>query len=396
MTGPTVTVSRRGADRLRAGHPWVYRSDVAPGNAAPGDLVRVHSDRARPLGWAFFSSTSQIALRLVVTGPADSVDERALLAGRLRAAIAYRETLAIDGTACRLVNGESDRLPGLIVDRYGADDDTGVYLVIQTLTQATDRRLDLIVELLVEAIAPRGILVRNDPKVRRLEGLDERVEVVHGVIPDDVVIREGRIRLRADLQHGQKTGLFLDQRENHGAAARYARGRVLDAFAYTGGFALAMAGSAASVLAIDSSAPAVAATRANATLNGLTNIDVREANVFDELRELETAHERFDTIVLDPPAFAKNRASVERAAAGYKEINLRAFKLLSPGGLLLTCSCSYHVDEALFLDILGSAAADARTTVSLIEKRIQARDHPVLIGVPETYYLKCFVLRRVD
>jgi 23S rRNA (cytosine1962-C5)-methyltransferase len=392
---PTVTVSRRGAERLRGGHPWIYRSDVAPGDAAPGDLVRVRSERERPLGWAFFSSSSQIALRLVLTGSADAVDERALLGERLREAIRYRESLSIDGSAYRLVNAESDRLPGLVVDRYGAADTPDVYLVVQTLTQATDRRLSLIVDLLSEIVRPQGVLARNDPRVRRLEGLETRIDVVHGEIPESITVREGAVRLRVDLRHGQKTGLFLDQRDNHAAAAGYARRRALDAFAYSGGFALAMARSAASVLAIDSSGPAVAAIAANAALNGLANVEAREANVFDALRDLETAHETFDTIVLDPPAFARNRAAVERASAGYKEINLRALKLLEPGGHLITCSCSYNVDEALFMAIVESAAADARATVALVEKRLQARDHPVLVGVPETHYLKCFVLRRV-
>ena len=395
MSAPTVSVSRRGADRLRAGHPWVYRSDVDPREAQPGDLVRVVTERDRPLGWAFFSSASQIALRLIAAPATDIADERAFLAGRLREALAYRESLAIDGTAWRVVYGESDRLPGLIVDRYGDADGGGTYLVVQTLAQAADRRQAMFVELLVDALAPDGVLARNDPKVRQLEGLEPRVEVLHGDVPGQVVVAEQGIRFEVDLWRGQKTGLFLDQRENHAVAARYAHGRVLDAFAYTGGFALAVARASTHVTALDASAAAVAATIANAARNGMTNVEAREANVFDELRELETAHARFDTVVLDPPAFAKNRAAVERAAAGYKEVNLRALKLLAPGGHLITCSCSYHVDETLFRSILASAAADARATVTLVEARTQARDHPVLLGVPETQYLKCLVLRRV-
>ena len=242
---------------------------------------------------------------------------------------------------------------------------------------------------------PRGILARNDPRVRRLEGLEEQVEVIHGDVPDQIETREGAATYVVDVRRGQKTGLFLDQRENHLAAAGYARGRALDAFTYQGGFALAMASRCESVLALDSSTAAVTSTRQHAERNGLANVEVREANVFDELRELQVSGEQFDTIVLDPPAFAKNRASVERAIAGYKEINLRALKLLRTGGTLLTCSCSYNVDEALFLDVLGAAAADAQVTVSLVEKRMQARDHPVLLNVPETYYLKCIVLRKV-
>jgi len=391
---PIARVSRRGHDRIRAGHPWIYRSDVAAVEAEPGDLVRVVTDHERRVGWALYSSASQIALRMVSTSAAAGpLDESAWLAERIAAAAAYRASLGIDGTAYRLINGEADRLPGLVVDRYG--DGEGAVLVVQTLTQGMDRRIAAIVDLLVRQEAPRGILARNDPKVRRLEGLDEQVEVMHGDVPDAIDVRDGALRFRVDVRHGQKTGLFLDQRENHAAAGHYARGRALDAFTYHGGFALHLASRAASVIALDSSGPAIAATQANAAANGLTNIETREVNVFDELRELETSSERFDTIVLDPPAFAKNKAAVERAAAGYKEINLRALRILAPGGHLVTCSCSYNVSEDLFLAILEQAAADAHATVALVEKRMQARDHPVLVGVPETHYLKCFVLRKL-
>jgi 23S rRNA (cytosine1962-C5)-methyltransferase len=385
---PTVTVSRRGVERLRTGHPWIYRSDVVAADAEPGDLVRVLTDRGRPAGWATFSSASQIALRMFAP-PSESIDELRLLRERLGEAIAYRAGLDIDASAWRVVHGEADRLPGLVVDRYGE------YLVVQTLSQAMHRRSAVIVDLLVALIQPRGILARNDPKVRQLEGLETVVEVMHGDVPETVEVREGAVTLAIDLRQGQKTGSFLDQRENHLAAARVARGRGLDAFTYHGGFALQMAGACEQVLALDSSSAAVAATVENARRNGRENIEVREANVFDELRELEIAGARFDTIVLDPPAFAKNRAAVERALAGYKEINLRAFKLLSAGGHLVTCSCSYNVAESLFLEVVGEAAADARVNVMLEEKRMQARDHPVLLNVPETHYLKCLVLRRV-
>ena len=392
---PLAIVSRRGADRLRAGHPWIYRSDVVSAEAGAGDLVEVRSERKRPLGLAWWSSESQIALR-VVAGEREfdaARDEAALIGARLAAAIAYRDGLAIDATAFRLVHAEADRLPGLVVDRYA--DERGVWLVVQMLCQATDRRRQLIVDALVERVAPTGILARNDGKVRSFEGLEREVAVLHGEVPETVAVREGETTLRVDLRLGQKTGLFLDQRENHGAASGYARGRALDAFAYHGGFALAMARRAETVLAIDSSAPAIATIRENAAANGLANVEAREANVFDELRELEVSGARFETIVLDPPAFAKNRASVDRAVAGYKEINLRALKLLSPGGHLLTFSCSHHVDEALFQAILDSAAADAHVPAVLVERRQQARDHPVLLGVPETSYLKGLVLRRL-
>lgn len=383
-----VTVSRRGADRVRAGHPWIYRSDVADAEAAPGDLVLVTSERGRPLGWALWSASSQIAIRMVSTSK--NVDDATLWRERLAAAIAYRDTLGLDATACRLVHGEADGLPALVVDRY---DDV---LVLQALCQGMDRRTAAIVDALVALVQPRGILARNDPKVRRLESLDETVEVLYGDVPETVRVREGRIQHDVDLRHGQKTGLFLDQVENHLAAARYARGQALDAFTYHGGFALQMAaGGASHVLALDASEAAVAATADNARQNGLSNVEARAVNVFDELREFEIARTRFDTIVLDPPAFAKNKASLPGAVAGYKEINLRAMKLLNPGGHLMTCSCSYNVDDALFQQIVTSAAADAHAEMVLVERRLQARDHPVLVTVPETGYLKCLVLRKV-
>jgi 23S rRNA (cytosine1962-C5)-methyltransferase len=389
---PSAVVSRRGADRLKTGHPWIYRSDIVDARAERGDIVRVLGERGRPLGWAYWSSESQIALRMVSTSTGPAFDDRALLETRIRAAAEYRASLAIDDTAWRLVHAESDGLPATIVDRYA--DGADAWFVVQTLAQASDRRLGLLVDILVKAFAPRGILARNDPKVRGLEGLETTVEVVHGQVPDRIEVREGGVRYAADLRAGQKTGLFLDQRENHAAAARYTRGDALDAFTYNGGFALQMAGRAVSVLALESSADAVAATRTNAELNGVRNVEVRDANVFDELRELEVSGRRFDTISLDPPAFAKNRASVERAIGGYKEINLRALRLLRPGGHLITCSCSYNVDDALFLDVVRSAAADAHAGLWLVERRTQSRDHPTLITVPETSYLKCLILRR--
>jgi 23S rRNA (cytosine1962-C5)-methyltransferase len=391
MPRALVVVSARGAERLRAGHPWIYRSDIRSSDAGPGDLVRVESERGRPLGSGFWSSASQIALRFLGIENVD--DERTLVRDRVRAALAFRDTLGIDGTAWRAVNAEADRLPGLIVDVYG--EAAGRVVVLQTLTQAMDRLLPIVSDVLVELLAPEGILARNDPKVRRLEGLPESVFVTYGEVPDQLGVREGPIEYVVDVRRGQKTGLFLDQRENHAMAVVFARGRGLDAFSYHGGFALRLAARCERVVALDSSAPAVAEIIAGARRNGLANVEAREVNVFDELRELEIARERFDTIVLDPPAFAKNKASVPRAAAGYKEINLRALKLLEPGGHLITCSCSNNVNEEMLHAILEQAAIDARATVSLVDKRAQARDHPVLLNVPETHYLKCFVLRKV-
>jgi 23S rRNA (cytosine1962-C5)-methyltransferase len=384
---PTVTISRRGEERLRTGHPWIYRSDVAEISAAGGDTVRVVGPNGRLLGHALYSERSEISLRLLTRGAeAPTLDT---WRNRLRAAIEYREALNIDGTAYRLVHGEADLLPGLVVDRYGD------YLVLQTLTQGADRLLPQLTGLLVDLVRPTGILARNDPRVRLLEGLEQRVDVLHGEVPHVIDVREGHVIHAVDPYRGQKTGLFLDQRENRIAAARYARGRTLDAFSYHGGFAMALAPQCSEVLAVDISEDAVARILANAARNGLTNIEARAMNVFDELRELERRGDRFDTIVLDPPAFAKSKSAIPKALSGYKEINLRALKLLSPGGFLVTCSCSYNVSEGAFADVLASAAVDAHADVAVVEKRMQSRDHPVLMTVPETYYLKCFILRRL-
>jgi 23S rRNA (cytosine1962-C5)-methyltransferase len=384
---PSATLSARGADRVRTGHPWIYRSDVTEVQASPGDLVRVIGGRGRVVGHAWFSDRSEITLRMIALGPDAPGD--AFVRERLEAALRFRESLAVDATAYRLVHGEADRLPSLIVDRYGD------YLVVQTLSQGTDRRLPEIAAALVDLLAPAGILARNDPRVRQLEGLEQKVEIVSGTVPERVEIREGAVRYEVDPWHGQKTGLFLDQRENREAALRYARGRLLDAFSYNGGFALALAPKCESVLAVDISEDAVARIRENAARNGLAHVQAKAMNVFDELRELERTGARFETIVLDPPAFAKNKASVKKALSGYKEINLRALKLLEPGGFLVTCSCSYNVTEGMFLDVVAEAAGDAHAEVSIVEKRSQGRDHPILINVPETYYLKCLILRKV-
>ena len=385
---PTVTISARGENRIRAGHPWIYRADVVDVQAAGGDTVAVLGPRHRTLGYALFSDRSQIPIRLLTHG--DVPADLALWRTRLESAIRFRDSLKLDATAYRLVHGEADLMPSLIVDRYDQ------YLVVQALSQGVDRLLPEITPLLVEFVAPAGILARNDPRVRILEGLEQKVEPLHGTIPDSLVVREGPIEYEVDLWKGQKTGLFLDQRENREATARYAHGRVLDCFSYNGGFALRLARHCDHVEAIDISADAVGRIQRNALRNGLPDLEAREANVFDELRRLEKAGARYDTIVLDPPAFAKNKASVPNALAGYKEINLRAMHLLAPGGYLVTCSCSYNVNEELFAQVLQDAAADSHTAVTIVEKRTQGRDHPVLVGVPETYYLKCFILRRVE
>jgi 23S rRNA (cytosine1962-C5)-methyltransferase len=385
---PSVTISARGEQRVRLGHPWIYRADVAAVAADGGDLVQVLGPRQRVLGYALFSDRSQIAIRMLSRGE-QPIDE-SLVRARLEASIRFRESLTLDATAYRLVHGEADLLPSLVVDRYGD------YLVVQALSQGVDRLLPAITAQLQELLQPAGILARNDPKVRALEGLPQSVDVLDGTIPESVVVREGPVEYAVDLRRGQKTGLFLDQRENREAAARYAHGRLLDCFSYNGGFALRLARQCSDAEAVDISADAVARIRANAERNGVPQLQAREANVFDELRRRERAGERYDTIVLDPPAFAKNKASVPNALAGYKEINLRAMRLLSPGGYLVTCSCSYNVNEEMFEAVLHQASADSHTQVTIVEKRMQGRDHPVLVGVPETHYLKCFILRRVE
>jgi len=383
---PSVTISPRGEDRLRSGHPWIYRSDVTEARGEAGDIVAVRNRRGQVLGSALYSDRSQIAIRMLTYG--EALADAALIRRRLEAAIRFRSTLQIEATAFRVVHGEGDLLPSLIVDRYGE------YLIVQTLSQGMEKLTPAIVEALNDIVAPRGILARNDPRARLLEGLEQKVEVLSGDVPSTVTVHELGIEYDVDVWKGQKTGLFLDQRENRAAAALYAHGRVLDCFSYNGGFALKLAPKATSTTAFDISEDAVARILANAARNDVS-VDARAGNVFDELRGLERLKERFDTIVLDPPAFAKSRAAVEKATAGYKEINLRALKLLSPDGILVTCSCSYHVNEAAFAEIVYEAAVDAQAHVTVVEKRMQGRDHPVLLGVPETYYLKCFILRKL-
>jgi 23S rRNA (cytosine1962-C5)-methyltransferase len=387
MPLPPVVVSKRGELRVRSGHPWIFRSDVTrAGGVPPGAVVRVFGPTGRPLGFAFFSSKSEIQLRMVERGDTLSPS---FLRDRLEAARAWRDAVAPGVEACRLVHGEGDGIPSLVVDRYGE------YLVVQTLSQATEALKSEITATLVSLFQPRGVLERNDPRVRALEGLPQQVGVLHGEVPEGVTVAENGVRFEADLWRGQKTGLFLDQRENHAMARSYAKGRVLDGFTYNGGFGLQVAAQCDEVVAVDVSTEAVARVQRNAALNGIANVTAREANVFDYLHDLDGRGERFDTVILDPPAFAKSKSAVEKARRGYKEINLRALKILRPGGCLITCSCSYHVHESDLEAILAEAAVDAQATVSVVEKRRQARDHPILLGVPETYYLKCFVLRKL-
>lgn len=388
MPEATVTVSSRGVERIFAGHPWIYRSDVSasPG-IEPGSVVSVRDRRKRFLGQALYSSRSQIALRLL-TREKRPID-RAFLAERIQAAADYRRQVVQDTEAFRLVASEGDLLPSLVIDRYGE------YLAVQTLSQGMERLKPIIIDVLQEKFSPRGIVERNDVAVRALEELEQAKGVLAGDVPEEVTVSMNGLRFAFNLLEGQKTGGFLDQRENQRAAQSFAFGRALDCFTYAGGFALHVSRCCESVLGIDSSQDALRLAQRNAELNGVSNIEWKEANCFDFLKAADQASERFDVVVLDPPAFARQRSNLDSALRGYKELNLRGLKILNPGGYLITCSCSYHVTEANFLEAIASAAVDAHRSVTVVERRTQGRDHPILLTVPETLYLKCLILRAV-
>jgi 23S rRNA (cytosine1962-C5)-methyltransferase len=388
--GFTVTVSPRGASRLKDGHVWVYRSDIVSADSAPpGSLVSVVDHRGQPLGSALYSSSSQIAIRLVSHELV--ADFPALLRQRIAAAIAYREPLIRDTNAYRIVFSEADFLPGLIVDRYND------ILSMQLLTQAMDAEVvrEALVSELTERLHPASMVERVDPRVRQLEDLPPRPSgLVSGAKASTIFTMNG-IQFHFDALEGQKTGAFLDQRENYAAATQYAHGEALDAFCYQGGFALHIAPRCSHVTGVDSSRPALEVADQNAALNHTqlndNEIEWIEANAFDLLKDYSASGQRYDTIVLDPPAFAKSKRELDAALRGYKELNLRALKMLRPGGVLVTCSCSYHVSQADFVEMLAGAARDARRTLRLTEVRGQAKDHPILLNVPETAYLKCVI-----
>jgi 23S rRNA (cytosine1962-C5)-methyltransferase len=379
----------RGVDRIRNGHLWIYRSDVAAvEDARSGDIVRVNDRRGRFMAWAHYGAESEITLRIISTE--DRPPDLGFWRTRLKSAHAWRNRIASGRNSYRLVHAEGDLLPGLVIDRYG---DT---FSMQTLTRGMESLKQLWVELLLEEFRPSIIVERNDVKVRELEGLPMTTGVLHGdeSVAREVRINENGIEFLIDLVGGQKTGAFLDQTENRERASIYAHGRGLDCFTFHGSFALNLArGGCETVRAIDISVPAIERASENAALNNIGNVEFIAANVFDELHRLDQGGERFDTIVLDPPAFAKNRSALAAGLRGYKEINLRALKILNPGGVLITCSCSYHVSEALFMEMLAEAANDAARRVQVAEKRTQGRDHPILLTVPETYYLKCVIMR---
>ena len=386
MPFPTVTISQRGMDRVLSGHVWIYRADLLDEREADaGAIVHVLDRRRRFCGQALYSSKSQIALRLLTRE--ERHFDQAFLAERIAAAASLRQRVTGGAQAYRLVSAEGDLLPSLVIDRYGP------CFVIQTLSQGMDRLKPQIVEILQKAFSPRSIVERNDVAVRELEGLPELKGTLAGESIGEVEVEENGLRLIFDLMSGQKTGGFLDQRENRLAARAYAHGRALDCFSYTGGFALHLARQCDSVLGIDSSPEALNLARRNQDLNGITNVEWKEANCFDFLKAADQEKQRYDTIVLDPPAFARQKSKLEAAWRGYKELNLRALKMLTSGGFLVTCSCSHHVSEADFLEIIAEAALDAHRTVTVVERRTQSRDHPILLTVPETHYLKCLILR---
>jgi 23S rRNA (cytosine1962-C5)-methyltransferase len=383
---PTVKISRRGAERLKSGHVWIYRSDIVSANDVPsGALVSVVDDRGKPMGTALYSSSSQIAVRMISW---DAVsDLSALLRQRIADAILHRERVVRDTDAYRIIFSEGDFLPGLIVDRYND------LLSFQIVTQAMDAESvrQVVLEELNRKIAPVAIAERVDSRVRELEQLPPRESgLVQGEKTSTVVTMNG-VRFHYDAVEGQKTGAFLDQRENYAAAAQYARGEALDIFCYHGGFALHLAPHCSSMSGVDSSRPALEVADKNAVLNG-REIEWVEANAFDLLRDYSSSGKQYDTIVIDPPAFAKSKKTLDTAMRGYKELNLRALKMLRPGGTLVTCSCSYHVSSADFMEVVADSARDVHRTIRLLENRTQAKDHPILLNVPETAYLKCLIV----
>jgi 23S rRNA (cytosine1962-C5)-methyltransferase len=392
---PKVKISPRGATRLKSGHVWVYRSDIVSADGIlPGSLVLVTDQRGKALGTALYSSSSQIAIRIISreTASHESVaDFLTLVRQRIANAIAYRESIAHDTNAYRVIFSEADFLPGLIVDRYSD------ILSLQILTQAMDGNpiRETVISELTQRINPAAIVERVDPRVRELETLPLRPSgLLQGTKTSTTFTMNG-VQFQFDALEGQKTGAFLDQRENYAAAAQYAHGDALDVFCYQGGFALHLAPHCSQVTGVDSSRSALEVADQNATLNqellGGKEIEWIEANAFDLLKDYSASNRRYDTIVLDPPAFAKTKRNLDSALRGYKELNLRALKMLQPGGILVTCSCSYHVNQADFLEMLADAALDAHRSLRLIEVRGQAKDHPILLNVPETAYLKCFI-----
>jgi len=383
-----VRVSRQAAARLTGGHPWVYQWEVEDSHhAQPGEAVRVVDPANRFLGWAHYSSTSRIALRLLTDR--DEPVDRQFYWRRLQAALAYRQSVVTGSDAYRLVHSEADRLPALIVDRYGD------YLVIQTLSQGMERAKDWLVEALQELVAPKAIVERNDVPRRDLESLPRQAGVIAGELPGLVEFHMNGLTFYADLLRGQKTGAFLDQRENYVAVARWARGKVLDCFTSGGGFALHLAARCESVEGVDSSEAALELAERNRQANGIDNVTFRLADAFELLKGYAIAGRRFDMVILDPPGFAKTKSEVRPALRAYQQLNYQALRLLGPGGVLVTCTCSHHVSEELFMETVAAAAREQGKILRILERRVQSLDHPVLLSVPESLYLKCLIFQVV-
>ena len=387
MGNDRAVISPKGLERLQAGHLWIYRSDVLECEASAGSIVGVYNKKGHCVGRAFFSDRSQISLRFL--SREDIPINREFFEKRLLQASELRQRVVKNSEVYRLVHAEADGLPSIIVDRYGD------FLSIQTLTQGSDSVKSMLVDLLADLFHPTGIVERNDGKVRELEGLDLINSGLYGEVPTEVLAMENGFDFRYQLRGGQKTGAFLDQRENRARASEFAFGRALDCFCYEGGFAVQIARNCEEVEALDISEDAVRKAEANAELNQVHNVHFEVENAFDRLRLLDNLKRRYDTIILDPPAFAKNRSHMDAALRGYKEINLRAFRLLNPGGYLITSTCSQLINEDTFLNVLSEASTDAKRVVQVIEKRTQSRDHPILLTMPETYYLKCMIVRVI-
>jgi len=385
----TARVTTKGLRRWESGHPWIYRSDVAERPAVPPGVVMVRDNRNRPLGWALWSPRSEISLRLLEPDP-DVVIDADWWRAKVERAMSQRVSLETVTNAYRVIHGEADGCPSLVVDRYDR------WAVIQLMSAGLETFRNEIVDAIVHVLRVDGILARNDSALRGKEGLVRETIALHGEVPHEIEVDEYGIRYIAAPHTGQKTGAFLDQRENRHLAGQSAKGVALDCFSYHGSFALHLAQNADEVIALDSSAQALERAKANAALNGITNIDFVETNAFDFLREKESDEARFDTIVLDPPAFAKTRSSIPAAIRGYKDINMRAMRLLAPDGMLFTASCSFHLSKSYFLEMLEAAAADSGRRIALREFRGQPIDHPEILGIPETGYIKGALLQAVD
>ncbi|MDD5073557.1 MAG: class I SAM-dependent rRNA methyltransferase [Candidatus Omnitrophica bacterium] len=388
MQTPSLRITRKGAAWFRTGHPWIYKDDLERNDPSlSGSIISVLDNSGKFIAKAFYNERSKIALRIITYDdvPVDAGFWRSRLSG----CIEYRKKTVKDADAYRIAHSEADGLPSLIVDKYGE------HLSIQTLCLGMDNIKDTIVDGLKDLLKPASIVARNDSAMRKFEGLEEKKEVLYGRPPEKAVVREGNIKYLVDIMSGQKTGAYLDQRENHIASEKYSRGKALDCFSYQGLFSLHMALSAGEVTAVDSSGPALRGLKENAELNGLTKIETVEGKVSETLKSFQKEERQFDFIVLDPPAFAKSKKDIQAAARGYIDINFRAMKLLKKGGHLMTCSCSYNLSEGQFMDILAEALSESRRRARLIEKRIQPADHPILLNFPESNYLKCIILEMV-